>query len=680
MEANKNDSSAPSVMALTVVVDIDGRITRFNHSCEILTGYSAEQALGCLLWELLLPLQERSAFINVFKTLSQSNNAQHGKSCWLDRQGDSHLISWNSITLSQPPPAKTHIVITGVDLTEPSRTESEICQLSSAVEQTADSVLITDRFGRIEYVNLAFEKTTGYCREEVIGKRPSIVKSERNDPEIYRRLWETILAGHSFNDILINRHKDGSFYYEEKTITPIKNDAGEITHFVSTGKDITERMEVQHRLYHIAHHDSITNLPNRVLLMDRLHQGIARTSRLENMMAVMFLDLDLFKKINDTLGHDVGDELLKVMAARLQRCVHAENTVARLGGDEFAVLLENINSTQEAKKIAASILETVSQPIFLAKRELFISASIGISFFPGDGEDAATLLKSADIAMYHAKARGRNGYNCFRAEMHVRAFERMSLESQLRHALKQNEFVLNYQPLVELKSGVVIGMEALLRWHSPTLGVISPAEFIPLLEETGMIIDVGEWVLRTACYQAKSWQLHHANPIRISVNLSARQFRESNLSELVAKVLAETGLPSMLLELEITESVVMQNAQQTIDTLRSLSARGIRIAIDDFGTGYSSLSYLKRFPINTLKIDRSFIDDIPDDVDSIAIVEVIITLAHTLKLEVVAEGVEQEVQADFLRNAGCEVMQGYLFSRPLSLDQTLELLSIREAV
>ncbi|MFQ5487552.1 MAG: EAL domain-containing protein, partial [Gammaproteobacteria bacterium] len=564
-----------------------------------------------------------------------------------------------------------HVNVYGRDISERRQAQAQMVKLSSALEQIADSVIITNRQGVIEYVNPAFEATTGYSREEAIGNKPSLVKSGRHEPEFYQQLWRTILCGEIYRDMFINRKKGGALYYEEKTITPLKDSAGVITHFVSTGKDITRRMEAEERLHHLAYYDMLTNLPNRALFMDRIEHAMSRRRGSAQRLALLFLDLDRFKNINDTLGHDVGDRLLQTIARRITECVREGDTVARFGGDEFAILLEDVASSDAVGQVARKFIEVIEQPIGVDGHELFVTASIGISFFPDDADNANILLKNADTAMYRAKDTGRNTYQFYSREMGTKAFERLSLETSLRHALERGEFLLHYQPQVDIQSGGIIGVESLIRWQHPELGLVQPLKFIPLLEETGLIVPVGEWILETACAQLKAWEEVRGVSPRLSINLSGRQFFDPGLMMQLDQLLRKTGLAPQALELEITETVLMQNDRASRDNLGALQELGLRLSIDDFGTGYSSLSYLKRFPIDTLKIDRSFIRDLTIDPDDAAIVSAIIVMAHSLKLEVVAEGVETREQLDFLKSKQCDAMQGYLFSKPVSA-QVLE--------
>ena len=564
---------------------------------------------------------------------------------------------------------------TGRDVTARMHAEAQMRKLSSAIQQTADCVMITDRNGVIEYVNAAFEHTTGYATAEALGGSPSLVRSGQHEHHFYKKMWDVILSGETFRDVFINRKKTGELYYEEKTISPLRDGHGEITHFISTGKDITERMQVQERLQYLAHHDALTGLPNRVLFLDRLNQALLRGHWHKRVVGVMFLDLDRFKNINDTLGHDVGDALLKGLAGRLQERVRDGDTVARLGGDEFAMLLDDVAHAEDVAAVANKLLDAFTLPFAVAPHELFITASIGISLYPNDGTTAAALLKNADAAMYRAKDVGKNNYQFYSADMSAAAFERLTLETSLRRALERHEFVLHYQPQIELATGRLLGVEALVRWQHPEFGLLAPTHFIGVAEETGAIVQIGRWALHKAMTEAKRWRELGAGPMRIAVNVSGRQFNDPEFVQTVAALLAETGLPADALVLEITESVIMKNADMTIERVRELHNMGVRFAIDDFGTGYSSLSYLRRFPIQTIKIDKSFIRDLTEDSGDAEIVKTIIAMARGLKVDVIAEGVETREQLLFLRAHNCYAAQGYLLSRPVPVDRLAERVS-----
>jgi len=431
---------------------------------------------------------------------------------------------------------------------------------------------------------------------------------------------------------------------------------------------------------HLAYHDALTGLPNRPLFVDRLIVALAQAHRGNQKLAVFFLDLDRFKDINDSLGHSVGDTLLKAVAERVRRCVREGDTVARFGGDEFTLLIPRIESVEDAAKIAQKIIETLKIPFFIHDRELFATTSIGISIFPGDGQDPETLVRNADAAMYRAKDQGRDNYQLYAPAMNERALERLALENMLRKALANDELVLFYQPIVDLVTRRIVGAEALIRWQHPELGLLSPAHFISVAELSGLIIPIGEWVLRTACRQLRAWQRKYDPALSMSVNLSARQFQQPDLVGQIRGAIADTGVEPRLVELEITESNAMQNAENTIYTLRELKTLGVRIAMDDFGTGYSSLNYLKRFPIDTLKLDQSFVTGIRTDGSDAAIVSAVISMAHSLHLEVVAEGVESEEQLAFLALQRCDRIQGFLFSEPLPAEALEPMLAASRAV
>jgi len=585
--------------------------------------------------------------------------------CRLDGTPFEAEVSLNRIVLGND----TYLQAIVRDITERKIHDAQLSKLSSVMEQTADIVIVTDTAGKIEYVNPSFEKITGYTYTEAVNNTPHLLASGKHKPEFYKHLWDTITTGNSYSNIFINRRKDGSLFYEEKTITPIKDYAGKITHFVSTGKDISERIQVQERLQHMAHHDALTDLPNRNLFLDRLQQSLTRARWHNRLVAVMFLDLDRFKNINDTLGHTVGDQLLLQLSERLGNSVRDGDTIGRFGGDEFAILLDDIDSDNHISSLAEKLLATLTKPFKINKQELFVTASIGISIFPNDGEDSDTLLRNADVAMYRAKDLGKNNYQFYSDDLSARIFERMTLETHLRHALERNEFILYYQPQIDTRTQKIMGVEALLRWQHPEFGLVTPNNIVPLMEETGLIEKVGRWVLETACRQSRTWHDAGWSYLHLSVNISSRQFNDPDFISSVHEIITSTGINPEFLELELTESMLMRNASATINALNSLNALGVRFAIDDFGTGYSSLSYLRRFPIDTIKIDRSFIHDVTDNPDDAAIASAIIVMAQSLSLNVIAEGVENQQQLEFLSSRDCHYLQGNLFSRPLPAEE-----------
>lgn len=553
------------------------------------------------------------------------------------------------------------------------KTEDNLRKLSRAVEQSANAVMITDRNGVIEYVNPWFTRITGYTPEEVIGKTPGILKSGETHPETHKRMRDTLLSGKEWSGELHNRKKNGETYWCLEVISPLKDDDGNITHFVAVTEDISERKQTEQAIRHLAFHDPLTGLPNRRLFNDRLHQAAAVRHRNGNSFALMLLDLDRFKTVNDTLGHDIGDALLKAVATRLLASMRPGDTLAHMGGDEFALIALDIVQPEDAAHIAESLLSILQEPFLLYGHELFTTASIGVTLYPNDAPNAEALIKNADIALYRAKDVGRNNFQFFTGDMNAAMTERLRLENAMRWAIDRGEFMLHYQPQVDALSRRIQGTEALIRWRHPELGMVSPAQFIPLAEETGMIVEIGEWVLRTACAQAKAWE-QAGMPTRVAVNLSARQFHHGDLAGLIAGILKEADLAPELLEVELTESMLVEDMEQTVQVLEKLHDMGVQMAIDDFGTGYSSLSYLKRLPIHVLKIDQSFVRDIHTDPDDRAIVNAVIALAHSLELKVVAEGVETREQLAFLHEHHCDLVQGYLFSRPLPGDEVLALM------
>lgn len=657
-----------------IMVNHRGKHVFANNKLLDLLGYTLEQLRDTGVKDLVHPAEFDKVMERFRERLAGRPQPNVYETVFVTRDGDPvpvELSAAKTTWLGEP----AGLVFLH-DIRERLRAENQMRKLSSALEQTADSVLITNREGVIEYVNAAFEKTTGYTRDEVIGQNPRLIKSDRHAPAFYKKLWETILAGKVFSDILINRHKNGTLYYEEKTISPLKDHHGQIMHFVSTGKDVTERMHTQERLQFMAQHDALTELPNRLLLIDRLHQALTRAHWHQRLVAVLFVDMDRFKTINDTLGHESGDRLLQTVANRLAACVREGDTVARFGGDEFVILLDDVAAADDIVVIAQKILDSLIEPFVLDNQSLYTTASIGVSLYPYDGKDSSSLLKNADIAMYRAKERGKNTYQFYSADMSARALERLSLESNLRRALDRDEFRLYYQPQVDTRSGAIVGVEALLRWQHPQTGLVLPVDFIPLLEETGLIVPVGEWILNQACEQLKIWHGRGWSALRLAINLSPRQFLAPALGLNIERGLDRIGCVPGMLEFEITEGILLGNTATTLGTLEELRELGVRLAIDDFGTGYSSLNYLSRYAIHTLKIDRSFVRAVADNGDDSVITAAIIGMAQNLRMGVIAEGVENEAQRDFLNTRGCFLMQGNWFSQPLTVEGMTDFLQV----
>jgi diguanylate cyclase (GGDEF)-like protein/PAS domain S-box-containing protein len=556
------------------------------------------------------------------------------------------------------------------DITARKEAEEKLRLSATVIEHIADGVVVLDAAGTIVAVNPAFTQITGYSEAEALGKDRTLTRSGRHDEDFYGAMWREQLQNGFWRGEIWNQRKNGELYLEWLTVSAVRDSRGETTHYVGVFSDITKAKESQEKLDHLAHHDPLTALPNRLLFHDRLQHALQRASRDGEQLALLFIDLDRFKNVNDTLGHHIGDELLKQVAKALQERLREGDTLARLGGDEFIVLLEDIDNQYGASLVAEKLVQMFEQPFMVAGHELFVTCSVGISLFPDDATDLNMLIRNADVAMYQAKARGRNGYSFYAPSMTGEGVERLRLETFLRRSIEKDEIFLNYQPQVEIDTGRLIGAEALVRWNHPELGLIPPIRFIPLAEDTGFINQLGKWVLYEACRQMVRWQEAGLHVPKIAVNLSAKQFERGSIVNMVADILRETGLEPQRLQLEVTESVIM-NTGDAMVFINDLHSIGVGLAIDDFGTGYSSLAYLKQLPVQTLKIDRSFIKDISTDANDEAIAIAIIQLGKSMNLSVIAEGVETEEQAAFLLRHGCYQAQGYFYSRPLAADDML---------
>ena len=557
------------------------------------------------------------------------------------------------------------------DITERKRAELALRLQSRALDASVNAILITGSVAGgnvIEYANPAFKRITGYEPSEVIGRDCRFLQGTDQDQEGLNAIRRGLAGNREASAVLRNYRKDGALFWNQLFVAPVPNVNGHTTHHIGVINDVTDLIRYQEQLEYQANYDTLTRLPNRNLLRDRLQHAIEEARRRDTKLSVVFIDLDGFKNVNDSLGHSVGDRLLAVVAERLARCARASDTVARHGGDEFVAVLPELTDERLLIAWMERVRSAISEPVWLDGTELYVGCSMGASIFPQDGDDAESVMKKADLAMYRAKDMGRNTFQFYLPEMNASVGARMNVERRLRRALRDGEFILHYQPQVDMATGKIVGIEALVRWMDPEQGLVSPASFIPVAEESGLIGPLSEWVLREACRQNKAWQDAGLPPARVSVNLSARQFQQRDIASLVLSVLKETGLEPKYLELELTESAIMRNAEEAITMLAELSALGIGIAIDDFGTGYSSLSYLKRFPVHRLKIDRSFVADIGACGDDETITSAIIALAHSLQLQVIAEGVETSAQLDFLRARDCDEMQGYFFSRPMPRD------------
>jgi diguanylate cyclase (GGDEF)-like protein/PAS domain S-box-containing protein len=668
-----------------IATDATGRITVFNSGAERMLGYAAAEMIAR---RSLLDLHDPDEIAQHGAALSSEFHRPIGgfdvlvsraaledledrEWTYIRANGDRRTVHVSVTALRSEDGAITGFLHVGTDITERKRAEETLLQQSTAIAASMDGIgILNDRLQFI-YVNDALAKLYGYPKPQMMIGQPlqelyDEIQNERLETSIvpavrHRGFWRGESTG---------KRRDGFSFPQEISFTAIAGGG-----MVCVVRDITERTYAEEQIKHLAYHDALTGLPNRLLFKDRLTVALSHAQRDRTWVAVLFLDLDRFKVINDSLGHNIGDQLLQAVAARIHSCVRESDTVARLGGDEFTLLLPALARSEDAALVAQKILEAVRYPFNIEGREFFITTSIGISIYPEDGSDAATLIKNADTAMYQAKEQGRDNYQLFNAYVNARALQRIALEHGLRRALVNHELILHYQPIYDLRSSRISGMEALLRWKHPDMGLIAPGNFIPIAEAIGVMVPIGYWAMRAACAQAKAWHASGHKNLSLAVNLSVTQLQQHDLAYKVKEVLEQTGLPPRLLEVEITESGAMQNPDASIRTLYELKKLGVRISLDDFGTGHSSLSYLKRFPIDTLKIDQSFVHDIITDPDTAAIVTAIIAMAHSLRLKVVAEGVELSEQANFLKKHGCDQMQGYLIKPPVPAEEFLELIS-----
>ncbi|SFR43112.1 PAS domain S-box-containing protein/diguanylate cyclase (GGDEF) domain-containing protein [Marinobacter daqiaonensis] len=555
------------------------------------------------------------------------------------------------------------------DLSRQARDEAEIRKLSKAVEQSPSSVMICDRQWRIEFVNQKFTQLTGYAAADVLNKQPGDLPMDARGMRDSQQLWQTIRLQVQrvgvWQGEVHSVRRNGDRFWEQLVVTAIKDADSRISNYLVVGEDISIRKRYEQQLLRQANYDILTGLPNRMLALDRLKLALAQAHRESTQVGVMFLDLDNFKHINDTLGHDAGDHLLVEAARRVSACLRGTSTVARLGGDEFLVVLPGLKEPQGAEMVADRILKAFGPPFLLSGQEVFVTTSIGIAIYPTDSDNTGTLLQHADAAMYEAKHKGKSSWERFAPAMKEVSHERLQMESRLRRALELDEFELWYQPIVETQTGRVTGAEALLRWKSPAMGLVMPDRFIPLAEETGMIIPIGRWVLEQACAAMGRVEQATGLALNISVNVSPRQFRDPEFVATTLQTLADTGMDPQRVELEITERLILDNTIETAAILNQLDTAGLRLSVDDFGTGFSALSYLKSYPFDTLKVDKSFIADVLVSVDDASLVRAIITMAHSLNLRVIAEGVEEDGQTRFLQDLRCDYAQGYFYSRPV---------------
>lgn len=553
------------------------------------------------------------------------------------------------------------------DVTQKQMANDELRIRERAIEASILGVVIIDitKTGMpIIYVNRAFERITGHMEQQAIGQDFAFLHGHGHDHVNHKRLTLAIRELREETVEIESFRENGEVYWCEMSVAPVSDSFGKVRHYVTILNDVTQRREMESQLLQQATHDALTELPNRVLLMDRVEQAILHAKKKKSMFAFLFLDVDRFKMINDTLGHSMGDKLLQSISNRLLAATNDFDTVARIGGDEFVILLQDINTESQAEQVAEELLRSIEKPVQFGQHSLRVTGSIGISYYPKDGNDYESLMKNADLSMYYAKDNGRNNYRVFDEIMNQQIVSRMQLDTALQDSLKHHEFYLVYQPLMNIKTNTLVGFEALIRWDSPVLGEVLPVDFISMAEENGLIVDIGRWVLQEACNQLVRWQHQGFNKLSMAVNISGRQFRQTRLPETIKEILAETGAPARNLELELTESLLVDDIENAVATMNLLKDMGVRLVIDDFGTGYSSLSYLKQFPVDKLKIDRSFITELVDKESDAAIARAIINLGHSLNLEVLAEGIETELQHDYILKHGCDYAQGYLYLEP----------------
>jgi diguanylate cyclase (GGDEF)-like protein/PAS domain S-box-containing protein len=639
-----------------------GRILDVNrHACESL-GYGRDQLLRMSMAELA----QDAAPYPAIEALEESSVTRFGR---MRRQGGGSFAIEERVGCLQVE-GRTLLLSLVRDVTERRRAGAALRLRERALAACINGVMLAQPAGdgslAVIYVNPAFERMTGYESAETAGRDPLFLLGDDTEQLNLAQLRAALESGGEAQVTLRNYRKDGSLFWNEMSVAPVPDEDGRPSNFVILCNDVTETVRRQDELERQAHYDSLTGLSNRLLLQDRMQHAISQARRSGSLVATMFLDLDDFKAVNDSLGHEVGDRLLRMAADRLRATVRGSDTVARLGGDEFIIMLSDIADASEVAVVAAKVLDVLNQPFAVAARPVQISASIGISIFPQDAADAATAMRHADTAMYAAKALGRSNYRFFDEAMNHRILEHMQIVAELRLAVARRQLHLHFQPKVNILTQEVDGAEALLRWQHPRLGNVPPDRFIPAAEESGLIDQLGDWVLREACRQMRAWSDRGLPPVKVAINLSANQFLEEDLPERLAAALGRYQLPPDRLEVELTESVLMRDPQRAVVTLTRIRNLGIRVAVDDFGTGYSSLAYLKRLPLNAMKIDRFFISQCDSAQEDAAIVQTIIALGRTLNLETIAEGVEAETQLAFLRAAGCTTAQGYLFTRPLS--------------
>ena len=634
----------------------DFRYLEVNAAFEQILGLPREQALGRTVLEVFPKTEQH--WMNIFSRVAMGGAPERAEHFGIS------LGRYFEVTASSPEPGLVAVMF--ADITARKKAEKKVKQAMTVFNNTMEAILIADSNHNIIEVNPAYTGITGYTRDEVLGRHYRFHQSGLHDESFYRELWHSLKEYGHWQGEIRNRRKSGEIYPAWENISVVRDATGKITNYIAVIADISKLKEAEAQLSHLAHHDSLTGLFNRFVFTSGLEQALERAGRHQQKVALLFLDLDRFKLINDTLGHGVGDELLCTIAQRLKEAVRSEDLIARLGGDEFTIILEEISHPEDVASLARKLIDTISAPMRLHEHHVVTSTSIGISIFPDDADNASELARLADSAMYRAKLRGRNTFEFYTSKLTDDARDRLSLECHLRRALEFDELLLYYQPQLDLTTGKLCGMEALLRWQHPKLGLLSPDQFIRIAEESGLIDSIGDWVIKRVCEQAATWRDAYHSKLRIAVNVSTRELMYNHTLDAIQRSMRERGLgvDDVHFELEITEGV-LQSGDEVITALKELSALGVGVAIDDFGTGYSSLNRLKDLPVDILKLDRTFMAGLPGDAGNRAITRAVIALGHGLGLRVIAEGVENRKQLRFLRECGCDEAQGFLFSRPL---------------